>query len=78
MLLLFFFFNQLFIMCIKCFHKLPRVSVQNIRPLPILKNFFTYFEFSYFMFHILSYFCCRRATLPVTPKKKGKENYFPK
>ena len=43
-----------------------------------IKIIFYLFEFSYFIFHILSYFCCRMATLPVTPKKEGKENYFSK
>ena len=26
----------------------------------------------------LKFFCCKMATLPVTPKKDGKENYVPK
>ena len=65
-------------MRIKCIYKLPRIFVKNIRPLPILKFFFYLFEFSYFIFHTLSYFYCRMATLPVTPKKESKENYFPK
>lgn len=42
-----------------------------------IKIFFYLFEF-YFIFHILSYFCQRMVTLPVTQKKKGKKNYFPK
>ena len=41
-----------------------------------IKIFFYLFEF-YFIFHILSYFCCRVATLPVTPNKEDKKNYFP-
>ena len=36
------------------------------------------FEFSYFIFYVWSCFCYRIATLPKTPKKEGKENYFPK
>ena len=36
------------------------------------------FEISYFIFYVWSYFCYRIATLPKTPKKEGKENYFPK
>ena len=39
-------------------------------------HYLNLFEFSYFIFHTLSYFCCRMSTLPVTPKKEDKENYF--
>ena len=46
-------------------------------PAYIKINFYL-FGLSYFIFHILSYFCQRMVTLPVTQKKKGKKNYFPK
>ena len=53
------------------------IFVHNIRPPVISKQFFYLFEFSYLIFPISSYFCCRMVTLPVTPKKEGQENYFP-
>ena len=69
-----FFFS---INCLLCVLNVLQTA-QNIRPLSILKQFFCLFEFSYFIFHILSYFCCRMVTLPVTQNKEGNENYFPK
>ena len=41
-----------------------------------IKIIFFSFRFSYFIFPVLSYICCRMATVPVTPKKEGKEDYF--
>ena len=34
-----------------------------------IKIIFFSFRFSYFIFPVLSYICCRMATVPVTPKK---------
>ena len=55
-----------------CLEYLSRISDLYWRQ----NNFFPEFIFSYVIFHILSYFCSRMATLPVILKKEGKENYY--